>query len=159
MTNIELKHKLWNELSKKYTHLNDFCSITLRGIDEDNQYFHPTFTINEDVFISGQCDIKNSHVYALRFVWLTKGINIDIADNLLDPLIIGCHTNKEAVELAMDTMAKVRNHINTLNGYTNDYITNILIGNSIDEVTDVFINELKANQKLISFMQKINTKN
>lgn len=155
MTKQETKHNLWNELSKKYTHLNEFCSIKLNGIDEDTDYFHPVFVISEDVFITTQGDIKNKHIYAHRFIWNTKGINMDIADNLLDSLIIGYYTNKDSVELAMDTMAKVKNHINTLQNYTVDYITNILIGNSIDEITNSFINELKANQKLILFMQNI----
>ena len=154
MTKQEIKNNLWNELSKKYTHLTEFCSIKLNGIDEDTDYFHPVFVISEDVFITTQCDIKNKYIYAHRFIWNTKGINMDISDNLLDSLIIGYHTNKDSVELAMDTMAKVKNHINTLQNYTIDYITNILIGNSVNEITDSFINELKANQKLISFMQK-----
>jgi hypothetical protein len=156
MDNKELKNKIWSKLRKKYAHLYDFCTINLRGIDNDEQYFHPSFIINDDVSITSQCDTTNKHIYAIRFNWISKGISIEINDDLLSAIIIGFHTNKESVELAMDTMAKVRNHINTLNNYTNDYITNILIGNSVNEVTDSFINELKANQKLISFMQKSN---
>jgi len=153
MKNKELKNKIWEDISKKYSHLENYCTINSRGLDDNEIYFHPAFTINEDVSITSQCDTESKHIYAIRFNCISKKINIEIGEDLLDAIIIGYHTNKDSVELAIDTMAKVRNHINTLSNYTQDYITNILIGNSINEVTDAFINELKANQKLISFMK------
>lgn len=153
MRNKEKKHKLWEELSKNYSHLSNYCTIEARGIDDDSLYFHPVFTINENVYITTQGDVNNKYIYAHRFVWDDKRIGIDIGDNLLDPIVVGFHTNRESVEFAMNTMSKVRDHIQTLNNYTTDYITNILIGNSVGEITNAFINELKTNQKLIEFMQ------
>ena len=153
MSNTELKTKLWENLSKKYSHLNDYCTIELRGIEDDASYFHPIFRIDDDISVYSQCDTKNKYIYATKFSWVSKNIFIDISEHLLDAIIIGCYTNRNSVELAMDTMAKVRNHIRTLDNYTTDYINNILIGNSVNETTNAFINELKANQKLIEFMQ------
>ena len=50
-------------------------------------------------------------------------------------------------------MSKLNTHINNLNCYVNDYITNMLIGNSIKEVSDAFIGEIKTTSKLVDYMQ------
>ena len=44
-------------------------------------------------------------------------------------------------------------HINQLNMYVNDYITNILIGNSLNGITQNFISELKAVKPLPKVFQ------
>ena len=44
--------------------------------------------------------------------------------------------------LALKTLSNIKNHINQLNMYTSEYVNNILIGNSIKDVTQHFINEL-----------------
>ena len=160
MTNQEKKKELWEKLSQKYKHLDNYCKIELVGIDDDNIYFHPKFILDDGVFITSQADIgTNKIIYALRFNVQTESENysIDIYDELLSPIIVGYHTNKETLMLALDTLSNVREHINQLNIYTTDYIQNIIVGNSIKDITQQFIQELKATDKLISFMQKQKT--
>lgn len=153
MTNTEKKQTMWQELSKKYTHLENFCTIELVGIYDDSPYFHPKFIINDDVYITSQADVGNNYIYAIRFVCVSKQMNIDISDDLLPALIIGYHTNYESVEFAMITLQKVINQLSILNNYVYDYINNILIGNSINDVTDSIVNELRANKQIISHLQ------
>lgn len=160
MTNQEKKQELWEKLSQKFNHLDNYCKIELRGIDDDNVYFHPKFIIDDGIFITSQADIgTNKCIYALSFNIQTelKNFSIDITDELLEPIIIGYYTNKDVVMIALETLSKVRNHINQLNYYTTDYIQNILVGNSIKDITQQFIQELKATDTLISFMQKQKT--
>lgn len=153
MNNQEQKQKIWDTLKNKYSHLEDFCKIYATDLELDDTYFHPRFQINDDIYIGSQSDTTNKDLYAIRFHWITKNIHVDIHEGLLETIIIGYHTNKDFVELAMDTLNKTRKHINALNEYCDYYITNLLIGNGVEEVTNSIINELKANKKLISVMQ------
>lgn len=158
MTNQEKKQQHWEKIISKYKHLENYCTIEPRGIDDDNIYYHPIFKIGgDDVYITGQCDIGNNNtgIYALRFVTnFPVFYSIDIHEDLLAAIIVGYHTNKDNVMLAMTTLGNIKTHINTLNGYANDYITHILIGNSIKETTQQFINELDVTNKAIEFLQK-----
>ncbi len=155
---ITRKKEQWDKIKKKYSHLKDYCTIDLKGMQENTQYFHPIFRIDEYTYISSQGDSGNNYIYALNFTTkdpeTTDTFTVEIYDELLTPIIIGYHTNKEQVLLALTTLSKVRNHITQLNIYVTDYITNILIGNSIKDVTREFIQELSATEKIISFMQK-----
>jgi hypothetical protein len=156
MTNQEKKHQLWESLLTKFKHLENYCKIEVRGLDEDSVYFHPVFVLDEKTKITSQGDTKNRYIYALNFGIQTdyEYFNIELSDDLLDNVVIGYHTNKEVVLLALSTLDKVRKHINQLNMFTTDYVNNILIGNSITDVTDSFVNELKATNAIVSFMQK-----
>ena len=158
MNNQEKKKEFWEKLRTKYTHLLNYCEIAAHGLDDDNIYFHPVFKINENTYISSQCDIgHNNDIYALNFYTENpENFNITIDNSLLDSVIIGYHTNRDIVLLALNTLYRVRNHISQLNNYTTDYIINILLGNSIQEVTKQFISELQATNQIVSFMQ--NTK-
>jgi len=156
MTNQEKKHQLWESLLTKFKHLENYCKIEVRGLDEDSVYFHPTFVLDEKTKITSQGDTKKKYLYALNFSVQTdyEYFNIQFPDDLLDNVVIGYHTNKEVVLLALSTLDKVYKHINQLNIFATDYVNNILIGNSITDITDGFINELKATNSIVSFMQK-----
>ena len=149
------KLELWDTIKSKYSHLENYCTIELGGIEDESPYFHPRFILDENTYISGQCDTSNESVYALRFNHTSKinPICIEIQDFLLDSIITGWTCNKEIVKTALETLSKLNNHINNLNCYVNDYITNMLIGNSIKEVSDAFIGEIKTTSKLVDYMQ------
>ena len=149
------KLELWDTIKSKYSHLENYCTIELVGIEDESPYFHPRFILDENTYIIGQCDIGNKYVYALRFNHTSEinPIYIEIQDSLLDNLVTGWTCNKEIVKVALETLSKLNNHINNLNCYVNDYITNILLGNSIKEVSDVFIGEIKTTSKLVDYMQ------
>lgn len=156
MTNQEKKHKKWNELLSKYKHLETYCIIEARGLDDDNIYFHPTFTISNDVYITAQSDCgHNNGIYAFRFI-INNGSYycVEISEELLSSIIIGYTTNKDMVMLALTTLGNIRNHINQISMYASDYINNLLIGTYIKDVTQQFINELDATNKAIEFLQK-----
>ena len=156
MENKEKKHKKWNELLAKYKHLDNYCIIEAKGLDDDNIYFHPTFTISKDVHITSQADVgTNNGIYAFKFIINNDGYYcVEISEELLSSVIIGYQTNKDIVMLALRTLGNIRNHINQLNMYTSEYVNNLLIGNSIKDVTQHFINELDATNKAIDFLQK-----
>jgi hypothetical protein len=153
MTNQEKKQELWEKLKGNYSHLENYCKIELQGMEDENIYFHPTFVIDSATKITSQADINtNKFIYATRFS--TKDFNIDIYEGLVSNIIIGYHANKEQVILALNTLFKVREHARQIENYTNEYISNILVGNSIKEITNSFINELKTTSQLVEFMQK-----
>ena len=149
------KLELWDTIKSKYSHLENYCTIELGGIEDESPYFHPRFILDENTYISGQCDTSNKSLYALRFNYTSEinPIYIEIQDSLLDSLVTGWTCNKEIVKVALETLSKLNNHINNLHCYVNDYITNMLIGNSIKEVSDAFIGEIKTTSKLVDYMQ------
>jgi len=156
MTNQEKKNKKWNELLAKYKHLDNYCIIEAKGLDDDNIYFHPTFTISKDVHITSQADVGNNNsIYAFKFIINNDGYYcVEISEELLSSVIIGYQANKDIVMLALTTLGNIRNHIKQLNTFTSEYVHNLLIGNSIKDVTQHFINELDATNKAIDFLQK-----
>lgn len=158
MNNQEKKAIAWEKIVSKYKHLENYCKIEVNGLDDDQVYFHPKFTIGDGVYIHSQADVGSNHcisMYAIKFATITPNyFSIDISEELLTSIIIGYHTNKSTVMLALTTLDNVKNHINQLNSYTSEYVNNILIGNSIKEVTQHFINELNATNKAIEFLQK-----
>lgn len=149
------KLELWDTIKSKYSHLENYCTIELVGIEDESPYFHPMFILDENTYISGQCDTSNKSLYALGFNYTSEinPIYIKIQDFLLDSVVTGWTCNKEIVKVALETLSKLNNHINNLNCYVNDYITNMLIGNSIKEVSDAFIREIKTTSKLLDYMQ------
>ena len=157
MTNQEKKQQHWEIQLSKYKHLDNYCIIEANGIDNENIYFHPIFRIKEnEIYISGQCDVQhNNGIYALRFVVNTPTFySVDISEALIDAIVMCYHTNKDSLMLAMTTLGNLTNHINQLHSYANDYIHQILIGNSIKEKTQSIINELNVANKSIEFLQK-----
>jgi hypothetical protein len=156
MTNQEKKQQNWEETISKYRHLENYCKIEARGLDDDNIYFHPIFKINgDDVYISAQCDVKhNNGIYGLKFIIMTPiYYSIEIHEGLINSIVMGYHTNKDTLMLAMTTLGNLTKHINTLHGYANEYVNHILIGNSIKETTQSIINELNVANKSIEFLQ------
>ena len=157
MSNRDQKHNMYTELLSKYKHLENYCKIEVRGLDDDNVYFHISFVINENVFITSQSDCANNReigVYALNYNDTTSTIvNVGIYEDLLTPIIIGYHTNKAVVSLALTTLHQVKKHISQLDSYTTEYINNLLIGSSIKETTNHFISELNAVNKSVEFLQ------
>jgi hypothetical protein len=158
MTNQLKKQQHWEKIVSNYKHLDNYCTIEVKGLDHDNIFYHPLIKINgDDVYITGQCDVGNNNtgIYALKFVTNSPVFySIDIHERLLPDIIIGYYTNKDNVMLAMTTLGNIKKHINTLNYYADEYITHILVGNSIKETTQLFINELDVTNKAIEFIQK-----
>jgi hypothetical protein len=155
MTNQEKKHKKWNELLPKYKHLENYCIIEAKGLDDDSPYFHPTFTISNDVYVTSQSDVGHNFIYATKFI-INNGnyYSVDIPEELLPYIIIGYTTNKDVVMLALTTLGNIRNHTNQIDMYAYEYINHLLIGNSIKDVTQKIINELDVTNKAIEFLQK-----
>jgi len=155
MKNSEKKQELWEKLKSNYSHLENYCTIELRGILDEEIYFHPTFIIDEETKITTQSDINNNNIYAANFSSTsgTKTFSIEIYADLILNIIIGYHTNKETVMLALDTLYKVREHSRNIETYINDYVNNILIGASVKEITNSFINELKTTSSVVEFIQ------
>lgn len=154
MTNAEKKAELWKKLLSKYQHLEAYCDIDVRGIDEDSIYFHPVFKLDDNTIITAQGDINSNvgDIYAFRLS--QEKFSAEIHAEILDAVVIGWYTNKELVYTALDTLDKVRNHVRTLEMYTTDYITNILTGESLDDLTNSFIQEIKATSRIVTHMQK-----
>ena len=50
-------------------------------------------------------------------------------------------------------MSKLKNHVNNLEEYITNYAVNMIVGNSIKEVSDAFIGEIKTTSKLVDYMQ------
>ncbi len=158
LTNSQKKHNIWEKIKDKYSHLTNFCKIELIGIDDESIYFHPKFILDENTYITSQSDCEsNNYVYAFMFITTTNGIttNIEIDEDLVSPIVVGYNSNKEIVKLTLQTLSKIKDHIRKIEIYANDYVSNILIGNSIKDLTRAFINELGNTEKLIEFMQKI----
>jgi len=157
MTTQEKKQQHWEKIIAKFNHLENYCTIVVNGLDDNNIYFHPIFKINEDdIYISGQCDVQhNNGIYGLRFIVnKPKYYSIEIHEGLINAIVMGYHTNKDNLMLAMTTLGNLRDHINALNGYATEYVNHILIGNSIKETTQSIINELNVANKSIEFLQK-----
>lgn len=155
MTNSEKKQEIWAKIAPKFSHLENHCTISLVGIDDDSIYFHPTFEIEEGVSIRCQADGNRSSLYAPTFN--SQGDNIfglSINDQLIENVIVAWKQNKEIVLIAFDTLKKVNNHVETMKQYTNEYVNNLLIGNSIEQLSGDFINEIKTTTTIISLMQK-----
>ena len=155
MTNSEKKIAQWNDQLKSFNHLENYCKIEVRGLEDDNIYYHPIFILDENVCIYSQADIgNNKSIYALRFqVSEPNHFSVEIYESLLDNVIVGYSTNKESVMLALNTLTKVKDHVRKLDSYANEYINNILIGDSLEELGKSFIEEIRTTNKLISFMK------
>ncbi len=125
-------------------------------MEDDNIYYHPTFILDENASIHSQADIgSNKSIYAMRFQVLEPNyFSVEICESFLDNVIVGYSTNKESVMIALDTLAKVRDHIRKLEAYTNEYVNTILLGDSLEEIGKSFIEEIKTTNKLISFMKR-----
>lgn len=154
MTNTEKKQQIFADIQKKYSHLSIYCSLECDGIADDSMYFHPKFMLDKNTFITSQCDVKSKDIYATRLHYKVGDANevVEIYDGLLDSIVVGWYTNKEKVFLACSTLKKVKDHINNLNNYANVYIIQMLMGNSLNELTTAFINEFKVTQNLIDYI-------
>lgn len=155
MTNSEKKTAQWNDQLKSFTHLENYCKIEVRGLEDGSIYYHPTFILDENALIHSQSDIgNNKSIYAMRFqVSVPNYFSVEICESLLDNVIVGYSTNKESVMLALDTLVKVRDHVRKLDSYANEYVNTILLGDSLEELGKSFIEEIKTTNKLISFMK------
>ena len=155
MTNTEKKQELFNKIKDSYEYLEDYCNITVQGLDDDSKYFHVKFELGDDVSISSQSDTGGDPlIYALRVN--IGGKLIEIPDDLLDNVIIGYYKNKDAVLLALKTLVKIKSHVNKLHSYSSEYIMDIITGASVQELTNVFISELRATSQVVDFMQSSN---
>jgi hypothetical protein len=157
MTNQDKKQHHWDKISNKFKHLENHCTIKLQGIEDDSIYYHPKFIIEEGVYIISQCDIgnnSNSSPYCHRFTSESDNIyGIELYEGYLENVIVSWKINKEVTILAFDTFKKVNSHIEKMRQYTNEYVNNLLVGNSIVELSNDFINEIKTTTQVIKLMQ------
>ena len=151
MNNAEKKQKLWEEISQNYAHLEPYCKITVIGIEDNSSYFHPKFTIEENTYITSQCDLSSKYIYALKIH--IDNETIEIYDELLDPIIIGYAENKDIITTALGTLKRIRKHINNLNEFATTYIHNVLINQSIGDISKSIVSELKASEMQINFIK------
>ena len=42
------KLELWDTIKSKYSHLENYCTIELVGIEDESPYFHPRFILDEN---------------------------------------------------------------------------------------------------------------
>jgi hypothetical protein len=144
MNNTEKKQEVWGKVYPKVQHLENYCKIKLNGIDDDdNIYFHPTFIFGNGDYIHTQMDITHNYLYGIVFHF-NDGLRTDIQEDLLDYVVVGHETNYEKVKYAMETLIRIKSHINNINNYVNDYIINLLIGSGVEEVSNLMINDLKS---------------
>lgn len=157
-TNKEKKQIKFNEILSKHKHLENYCTIEATGLDTEDIYFHTTFKIEDGTYIYSQSDVKsnaNPDIYALRFVMDRQNhLSVEINEDLLTPMIIGYHTNKDIVALAVTTLYNIKKHIQQLDYYTSQYVNNLIVGSSINDVTQCFINELNTTSKAIEFLKQ-----
>ncbi len=159
----EKKQKQAEKVKNKLKHLEEHCVLTFEGLEQDNVYFHPVITIEKGVTIRMQCDVGSNYNYDNVFYCPTfSSVNdnifsVKLDENLVDNVVLVWKNNKESVIIAFDTLNKIGKHVDKLRNYTNDYITNLLIGNSVNDLSKDFINEIKTTTSVINFMQK-NTK-
>lgn len=157
MENQQKKQAHFEKIIQKCKHLENHCTIVLKGIDDDSIYYHPTFVIEEGVYITTQADVGNNYnssFYCPRFTSEKDNIyGIEIYEAHLENVIVSWKMNKDAVLLAFDTLSKVNMHVDKMRQYTVEYINNLLIGNSITALSNDFINEIKTTTKVIELMQ------
>ena len=158
MENTEKKQAKWESLFPKYKHLDQYCTIDVKGLDNDSIYFHPTFRLDENTHISSQADCGNNTrkgLYAFKFEQTGEiHFSIDIDEGLLDVIVIGFSARNDIVLEAMLTLARVKKHVDNINIYVSDYIRNVLIGNSIKDITRQITNELASTERVVEHMKK-----
>lgn len=159
MNNQEQKQEKADKILQKLSHLENYGKISFTELDKDSIYFHLKITLDDDTYITAQSDTQCKHdflFYALKFHSKSPNnehFTIEVYDDLLDNVVVGYSTNKENLMLALSTLGKVRNHIRKLESYTTDYVSQTILGNSLDRLTNDFISELKTTNQLLKFMQ------
>ena len=157
MKNSEKKQNVWDLLYPSVNHLESYFKLDLKGIDDESQYFHPIFILDEHFSITTQCDISNKCLYAIRCNYKSKlGENeqVEIDISLFENIVIGYHINKEATMYVINIISKIRRHIGNLRDYCDEYVRHVLIGNSIEEISSAFISEIKTTTIVINNMKK-----
>ena len=141
MSNHEAKLKVWDIIYPTIQHISHLCEIELRGIDNDDPYFHPIFKL-EDAEIRTQCDVSNNHMYAARFY--CDDMCVDLSHEQIPNIVAGYVANREKVLFALTTMSKIKSQINTLHGLAHDYFQTVIVGESHKELSEQIINELRV---------------
>jgi hypothetical protein len=158
MRNSEKKEVKSNEILKRFKHLDEYCEISFNGLDDEGIYLLTKIKFDDGVSINMQSDVgQNSSTlfYATKFTSTSDNIfDLSIDEDLIDNIIISFKTNKEIVLTAFDTIKKVNTHIQKIQSYTNEYITNLLIGKSVLDLSNSFINEIKTVTAVVDLMQK-----
>ena len=125
----------------------DNVTIVLESIDKDDIYFHPHFMFSDGNYVKGQCDINNNGIYAFRFVM--PGLDVvEIIVELVPYLINAYNENSERVILITQTMRNIRQHISKIDELANDYFVQALQFNSLKEVEQNLIVEIKTTTAL-----------
>lgn len=159
-TNTEKKQEKYNEQIKRYIHLKSYLTLEPKGLEDDSIYYHINFHLDENTFISSQCDVGNNYVnimpYALK---LNRKVNdlteqIDIYESWFDKIVISWLTNRECVLNALTILQRVKEHIRDIESFTTDYVNNLIIGESINDITNKMILELKTVNSLVCEIKK-----
>jgi hypothetical protein len=158
MEQYKKKQQVWDLIYPQIKHLESYFTLDLRGIKDDSEYFHPQFILDDNFRIETQCDVESTYMYAYK-CHIKNGerlMCIEIDESIFDAIVIGYSVNKDLVLYALQVMSKIQDHTYQLRDYCNDYIRNLLIGNSVDEVSNAFINEIKTTSAVIKAIQKNN---
>jgi hypothetical protein len=94
--------------------------------------------------------------YAMR---LNQKVNdltevMEVYENWFEKICISWLTNKESVLNALTILQRVKSHIREIECFVTDYVNNLIIGESISDITNKMILELKTVNSLVSEIKK-----
>ena len=73
LTNQELKQKHWKSIKNDFMKLiPKQYKVELVGIENDDEYYHPKVKISDEIYLKGQCDLKNKYIYAVNLLQESK---------------------------------------------------------------------------------------
>jgi len=158
MTNQEKKQQLCVKQLESFAHLDGYFTTDVKGLDEGNVYFHIHFILDDSAFISSQSDIENvnKNPYAFKLNITENGIlkSINIVDEWFENIVVGWGKNNGKVLQSLKALDSVQSHMRKIEQYTVDYVNNLILGESIDELTNICINELRVVSKTVNNLNK-----
>jgi hypothetical protein len=161
MENQEQKQQLYNKQLLNLSHLENYFEPKVKGLENDSVYFHIEFWLDDKTYISSQSDIGNNfqrdYPYAMKLNIISdnKTECIDIFETWFENIVISWSANKERVMSSLKTLSRVREHMIKIECYAVDYVNNLIIGESINDITNDCINELKTVNKLVQQIESL----
>jgi hypothetical protein len=161
MENQEKKQQLYEKQLLNFKHLENYYEPKAKGLEDASVYFHVEFWLDEKTYISSQSDIGNNserhYPYAMRLNIISdnKTESIEIFENWFENIVISWSANKERVMSSLKTLSRVREHMRKIECYAVDYVNNLIIGESINDITNNCIYELKTVNKLVQQIENL----
>ena len=161
MENQEKKQQLYETQLLRFKHLENYFEPKVKGLEDNSVYFHVEFWLDEKTYISSQSDIGNNseryYPYAMKLNIISdkKTECIDIFETWFENIVISWSANKERVMSSLKTLSRVREHMRKIESYAVDYVNNLIIGESINDITNECINELKTVNKLVQQIENL----